>query len=116
MRPRAFAPVSLAQGFLRGFDQTVNLILDECHERVYSQTAGVEQVVLGLYIIRGDNVYVAHQTCRARVRSNTRQKLTTWRSLALLVRLSSLSPAPWLVRWTRTRIRRLTFRLCAQSR
>ena len=45
-------------GYLRGFDQTVNLILDECHERVYSQTAGVEQVALGLYIIRGDNVAV----------------------------------------------------------
>jgi len=47
------------QGYLRGFDQTVNLILDECHERVYSQNAGVEQVALGLYIIRGDNVSVA---------------------------------------------------------
>ena len=44
------------QGYLRGFDQTVNLILDECHERVFSQSAPVEQVALGLYIIRGDNV------------------------------------------------------------
>lgn len=43
-------------GNLRGFDQTTNLILDECHERVFSPDAGVEQVVLGLYIIRGDNM------------------------------------------------------------
>lgn len=43
-------------GNLRGFDQTTNLILDECHERVFSPSAGVEQVVLGLYIIRGDNM------------------------------------------------------------
>ncbi|GAB1601388.1 U6 snRNA-associated Sm-like protein LSm8 isoform X1 [Argonauta hians] len=45
-------------GTLKGFDQTINLILDESHERVFSSTSGVEQVVLGLYIIRGDNVAV----------------------------------------------------------
>ncbi|KAK0087808.1 hypothetical protein PV326_005037 [Microctonus aethiopoides] len=45
-------------GTLRGFDQTINLILDESHERVYSLTQGVEQVVLGLHIIRGDNVAI----------------------------------------------------------
>jgi len=45
-------------GILRGFDQVVNLILDESHERVYSTSQGVERVVLGLYIVRGDNVAV----------------------------------------------------------
>jgi len=45
-------------GTLKGFDQTVNLILDESHERVFSSEAGVQQVVLGLYIIRGDNIAV----------------------------------------------------------
>mmetsp|Transcript_21282 Transcript_21282/g.59160 ORF Transcript_21282/g.59160 Transcript_21282/m.59160 type:complete len:99 (-) Transcript_21282:384-680(-) len=45
-------------GILRGYDQTNNLIIDECHERVYSTKVGVEQLVLGLYIIRGDNVAV----------------------------------------------------------
>ncbi|KAG6550026.1 hypothetical protein Mapa_008539 [Marchantia paleacea] len=45
-------------GVLRGFDQATNLILDESHERVYSTKAGVEQLVLGLYIIRGDNIGV----------------------------------------------------------
>lgn len=46
----------LKQGTLKGFDQTINLILDESHERVYSSSQGIEQVVLGLYIVRGDNV------------------------------------------------------------
>ena len=30
-------------GMLKGFDQTNNVILDECHERVFSPDAGVEQ-------------------------------------------------------------------------
>ncbi|KAI7838693.1 hypothetical protein COHA_007493 [Chlorella ohadii] len=45
-------------GTLRGYDQATNLILDECHERVYSSKSGVEQLVLGLYVIRGDNIAV----------------------------------------------------------
>lgn len=43
-------------GLMKGFDQSINVILDESFERVYSGLKGVEQVVLGLYIIRGDNV------------------------------------------------------------
>lgn len=45
-------------GILRGFDQATNLILDECFERVYSTKSGVEQLVLGLYVVRGDNIAV----------------------------------------------------------
>ena len=30
----------------KGFDQTINLILDETHERVYSAGQGVEQVTV----------------------------------------------------------------------
>mmetsp|Transcript_4688 Transcript_4688/g.13902 ORF Transcript_4688/g.13902 Transcript_4688/m.13902 type:complete len:97 (+) Transcript_4688:128-418(+) len=45
-------------GHLRGYDQTTNLVLDECHERVFSPDSGVEQVVLGLYIVRGDNIAI----------------------------------------------------------
>ncbi|VAH24008.1 unnamed protein product [Triticum turgidum subsp. durum] len=66
-------------GTLRGFDQATNIILDESHERVYStkistslppplllicsqgvmlMLEGVQQLVLGLYIIRGDNIGV----------------------------------------------------------
>ena len=43
-------------GTLRGFDQAINIILEESHERVFSSTGCVEQVPLGLYIVRGDNV------------------------------------------------------------
>ena len=43
-------------GLLKGFDQTTNVILDECRERVFSSDAGVEEVQLGLYILRGDNM------------------------------------------------------------
>jgi len=45
-------------GVLRGFDQVVNVILEDCHERVYSTTSGVEHAPLGLYMIRGDNMCV----------------------------------------------------------
>ena len=57
----------------QGFDQTINLILEETHERVFSAIHGVEQVgvllldnnlhgyfqiVLGLHIVRGDNICI----------------------------------------------------------
>mmetsp|Transcript_5706 Transcript_5706/g.16310 ORF Transcript_5706/g.16310 Transcript_5706/m.16310 type:complete len:101 (-) Transcript_5706:1076-1378(-) len=45
-------------GILRGYDQATNLILDDCFERVFSTKAGVEQLELGLYVIRGDNIAV----------------------------------------------------------
>ena len=41
---------------MKGFDQTINIVLEECHERVFSMNEGVQQVVLGLYIVRGDNI------------------------------------------------------------
>lgn len=43
-------------GVLKGFDQVQNLILNESHERVFSEDKGIEQQVLGLYIIRGDSM------------------------------------------------------------
>eukprot|EP00245_Coleochaete_scutata_P006411 TRINITY_DN20836_c0_g1_i1.p1 TRINITY_DN20836_c0_g1~~TRINITY_DN20836_c0_g1_i1.p1 ORF type:complete len:100 (-),score=16.22 TRINITY_DN20836_c0_g1_i1:524-823(-) len=45
-------------GTLKGFDQATNLILEESHERVFRKEQGVEQLVCGLYIIRGDNIAV----------------------------------------------------------
>jgi U6 snRNA-associated Sm-like protein LSm8 len=45
-------------GTLKGLDQKLNIILEECHERVFSAEAGVEQVTLGLYIVRGDNIAI----------------------------------------------------------
>mmetsp|Transcript_18251 Transcript_18251/g.38545 ORF Transcript_18251/g.38545 Transcript_18251/m.38545 type:complete len:100 (-) Transcript_18251:416-715(-) len=45
-------------GTLKGLDQKLNIILEESVERVFSKEAGVEQVPLGLYIVRGDNIAV----------------------------------------------------------
>ncbi|KAI8977404.1 n-alpha-acetyltransferase 38, NatC auxiliary subunit-like protein [Mycotypha africana] len=42
-------------GTLRGTDQTANIILEHCEERVFS-SEGTEVVKLGLFLIRGDNV------------------------------------------------------------
>ncbi|GAA6021075.1 hypothetical protein JCM11491_004407 [Sporobolomyces phaffii] len=45
-------------GDLKGFDQTTNVILSGAIERVFSSDAdeGTEEVPLGVYIIRGDNI------------------------------------------------------------
>lgn len=43
-------------GVLRGFDQVLNIVLEKCHERIFSTTEGMVQNVLGLYMIRGDNM------------------------------------------------------------
>ena len=50
--------IYISSGTLKGFDQTINLVLEDAHERIFSHTQGVEQVPLGLYLIRGDNVSV----------------------------------------------------------
>lgn len=55
-RDLAHAPL---QGKLRGCDLRTNIILSECVEREYSSEQGVEMIPLGLYMIKGDNVYVA---------------------------------------------------------
>ena len=47
-----------AQGTLRGFDQNVNCILEDSRERMFATDAAMVEVVLGLYIIRGDNIAV----------------------------------------------------------
>mmetsp|Transcript_56828 Transcript_56828/g.63542 ORF Transcript_56828/g.63542 Transcript_56828/m.63542 type:complete len:96 (-) Transcript_56828:1483-1770(-) len=43
-------------GDLVGHDQVQNLILNDAKERVYSNGLSPEEVELGLYVIRGDNV------------------------------------------------------------
>ncbi|KAL5964893.1 U6 snRNA-associated Sm-like protein LSm8 [Taenia solium] len=45
-------------GTLKGFDNVINLIVNDSHERVFSPDRGVERVPLGLSIIRGQNVAV----------------------------------------------------------
>ncbi len=47
-------------GVLRGFDQTNNLILDECHERVYSTK------------VRARRVRAVRQRCGVKTRSAVR--------------------------------------------
>jgi U6 snRNA-associated Sm-like protein LSm8 len=46
------------QGELKGFDQTTNIILSGSVERVFSLDEPVEEVQLGLYLVRGDNMSV----------------------------------------------------------
>ena len=43
-------------GVLKGLDQKLNVVLEDCKERVFSTDEGIEEVPLGLYIVRGDNV------------------------------------------------------------
>lgn len=45
-------------GTLKSFDQRTNLILADCHERIYSATAPVQHEEMGLYFIRGDNIAI----------------------------------------------------------
>lgn len=60
------------QGVLKGYDQCINVVLDDSFERVYSTKEPVEAVELGLYIVRGDNMYeAAWLICARRRRSAT---------------------------------------------
>lgn len=45
-------------GVLAGFDQKSNVVLSESKERVYSIDEGVEEIPLGLYLVKGDMMYV----------------------------------------------------------
>ena len=37
----------------------MNVILEDCEERIFDTEEGVEVIPLGLYIIRGDNLCVS---------------------------------------------------------
>ncbi|UZJ57135.1 hypothetical protein CBS101457_006455 [Exobasidium rhododendri] len=43
-------------GTLRGVDNVGSVILSGCIERIFSAESGVEEVPLGLYIVRGDAI------------------------------------------------------------
>jgi U6 snRNA-associated Sm-like protein LSm8 len=47
----------LCQGVLSGFDQKSNVVLSNSTERIYSLDEGVEEVPLGLYLVKGDMMY-----------------------------------------------------------
>ena len=43
---------------MAGFDQKSNVVLSDSKERVYSIDEGVEEIPLGLYLVKGDQMYV----------------------------------------------------------
>jgi U6 snRNA-associated Sm-like protein LSm8 len=48
-------------GLLKSFDQSMNMVISQCIEKVYSIDEGVEFIKMGLYIIRGDNVAIVSE-------------------------------------------------------
>lgn len=46
---------------MAGFDQKSNVVLSDSKERVYSVEEGVEEIPLGLYLVKGDQMYVTSQ-------------------------------------------------------
>ncbi|EFA74818.1 LSM domain-containing protein [Heterostelium album PN500] len=53
-------------GTLRGLDQMINVILEHCHERIYTDE-GVEIFNLGVHIIKGDDV---NHCCTSKIYSS----------------------------------------------
>ncbi|CAL1699408.1 unnamed protein product [Somion occarium] len=45
-------------GVMAGFDQKSNVVLSDSKERVYSTDEGVEEIPLGLYLVKGDQMCV----------------------------------------------------------
>lgn len=45
-------------GELLSFDQSMNVMLKSCIEKIYSEDKGVKFEKMGLYLIRGDNVAI----------------------------------------------------------
>lgn len=52
----------LLVGYLRGYDQTTNLIISGAQERTISPDEPTTTEDLGLYILRGDNVALVGET------------------------------------------------------
>ena len=42
---------------MAGYDQKSNVVLSDSKERVYSMEEGVEEIPLGLYLVKGDMMY-----------------------------------------------------------
>jgi len=47
-------------GILKSFDQSMNIVVKNCYEKVYT-TEGVKFVEIGMYFIRGDNVSIVSE-------------------------------------------------------
>lgn len=48
---------------MAGYDQKSNVVLSDSKERVYSIDEGVEEIPLGLYLVKGDMVYIYTFPC-----------------------------------------------------
>lgn len=46
------------KGVMAGYDQKSNVVLSDTKERVYSMEEGVEEIPLGLYLVKGDQMCV----------------------------------------------------------
>ena len=46
----------LLVGQLRGVDQTTNIVLANCQERIFCEEEGCTVTELGLFMVRGDNM------------------------------------------------------------
>lgn len=44
---------------MAGYDQKSNVVLSDSKERVYSMDEGVEEIPLGLYLVKGDQMCVS---------------------------------------------------------
>ncbi|KAI0918722.1 hypothetical protein AcV5_002637, partial [Taiwanofungus camphoratus] len=43
-------------GVMAGYDQKSNVVLSDSKERVYSMDESVEEIPLGLYLVKGDQI------------------------------------------------------------
>ena len=59
-------------GTLLGNDQVQNLILNDAVERIYSSDSDVEEVNLGLYVIRGDNLCLVGEFDETKMKDDER--------------------------------------------
>lgn len=48
-------------GILKSFDQSMNMIIKDCFEKIYSKEEGVTFMSMGLYMIRGDNIMIVSE-------------------------------------------------------
>lgn len=80
-------------GFMRGFDQVCNIIIEKCIERVFSTDIGVKMNALGLYVVRGDNIAVIGEI------DLEKDKQIAWPSIK--VSFHKTNPAKTLITQTR---------------
>ena len=43
-------------GTLTSFDKNINIVLDNCIERIYNKNKAIKEEKIGYYFIKGDNV------------------------------------------------------------